>query len=223
MKDTLKREPQKLISSNLDLDDLIKNLHDFDNSSDLYWAADTILDIDSSNQVAIDALNRLLDNCQDEWILWLTASRILYHEPNDEKAIQALVQLLYSSHHDIPWRAAESLGDVELGTKSAIEGLVGILQDINISQDLVHEWTLINAACSLTKIIQCDSFSYVVNRLKTNINYQLLVEDFSYYRWCRNILWDLTQDISYSDFFDAWHGFSSPMPNSSHSNWKSKL
>jgi HEAT repeat protein len=205
------RAPARLVSDNLNLADLINELHESEIASDRYWIIDTILAIDFSNQVALDTLDDLLNDCQDDWVRWLVAHRILSNDKNSEKAIQSLVNLLHSSHYDIPWRAAESLGEFGLGSYAAIKGLVGILKDVDVShlsdipEQIRHEHTLAQVALSLTKIIQHDSFEYVINQLSTNISYKALSESFSYYRWCHNILWSVSQEINYQAFHEAWH------------------
>ncbi|MGJ5632604.1 HEAT repeat domain-containing protein, partial [Nostoc sp. CALU 1950] len=114
------------------------------------WAADSLGEIGTGNEIAIAALVQLLQSKDvDDFTRWQAASSLGRIATGNKFAIAALVQLLQSTTVDNFTRrqAAYILGKIDSGNQDAIATLVQLLQSPDVDESA--RWL---AASSLEKI-----------------------------------------------------------------------
>ncbi|QDL09141.1 hypothetical protein DP114_15635 [Brasilonema sennae CENA114] len=140
---------------------------------------------------AIAALVKLINTSQDEDTRRDAAYSLGKIAVGNESAIAALVKLIDTSQDEYTrWLVADSLGKIAVGNESAIAALVKL---IDTSQD---EFTRRQAAESLEKILTTDQMAKVVTALRDNSK-----PNKERYK----VIWHCAQNMSYSDFYQAWH------------------
>jgi HEAT repeat protein/energy-coupling factor transporter ATP-binding protein EcfA2 len=205
--------------------DLIKSASD---RWDRWEAAECLGEIDPGNKKAIDALVDLINSPNngdyfDEYIRWQVAASLEKNDPGNKKAIDTLVDLIESTsneyvlrqaakclgkisvgnevviealielidstnNEDVHWQVAEILGKIGAGNKDVIEALAKV---INSTSDRV---VFSGAIESLKKILTKSFMPKVINTLKNTKKQEAL-----------EILWNCAQNLSYPDFYKAWH------------------
>jgi HEAT repeat protein len=72
--------------------------------------------------------------------------------------------------------------------------------------------TRYQVADKLVKNVKSDQLESVVSDLKDCLSQQVYENDYVLYDNCYKIIWHCAQDISYPDFYQAWHGEPSSIP-----------
>ena len=125
----------------------------------------------------------------DEYTRIVAAEILGKIDPGNEIAIAALVKVIASATDEYTRRrAAEILGKIGLGNEIAIAALVKLIASTT------DEFTRRQAAEILGKILSKSLMPKVVNALK-NSRTEKAVE----------ILWNCAQNLSYPEFYSAWH------------------
>ncbi|MBD2310372.1 HEAT repeat domain-containing protein [Desertifilum sp. FACHB-1129] len=153
------------------------------------------------NETAIAALVQLLSITKSESIRWSAAKSLEKIAVENEGAIAALVQILSTTKSEgIRWSAASILGKIDVGNEGAIAALVQILSTTK-SEGI--RW---NAAESLeTTLITKEHYVEVVSALKDCITDEVYENNFDRFDSCYEIVWKCAQNLSYPDFYQAWH------------------
>ncbi len=129
-------------------------------------------------------------------------------------AIAYLVELIRNSgDEDTRRQAADSLGAIDKDHPVAFSALV---ESLGTSQDNNNRR---QAAESLEKICQDNPVAIVaVSGLKDCLTSQINQNDFNRYEICYKVIGDCAQNMTYPDFYQAWHTqpTNSPIPDRNH-------
>ncbi|MCL1472339.1 HEAT repeat domain-containing protein [Argonema antarcticum] len=163
-------------------------------------AAHNLGQIDPGNEEAISALVELVQNSHNQ-DKRRRCARILGHiAPGNEQARDALIHLLQTSQDEFTcWQAATSLGQVDPGNDRAHTALIELLHSSG------DEETRGRVVHSLKVIIQDNLCKAGVSALKFFLSNHFYENDFDLYWRCYELIWHWVQNMSYPDFYEAWH------------------
>jgi HEAT repeat protein len=164
-----------------------------------YKAAGTLGIIDPGNEIAISTLVDVIKT-QKEWGIVSDALRYLGEVGTGNKmAINALVDLIQNGW-DADEILAETLGEIDPGNEVAITTLVKLILDGGDVDEIV--------ANRLERILQGEQYAKVVIALKHYMTDHVFnnLQYFYFYKACQDVLWQCAQNMSYPDFYRAWHG-----------------
>jgi HEAT repeat protein/energy-coupling factor transporter ATP-binding protein EcfA2 len=152
-------------------------------------------------QEAVDALVKLIDDCQNPSIKRDVAECLGEIDKGNSKAIAALVQLIEMYQHEsIGWMAAESLAKIDRGHPKAIAALIKLIHNP------VYFSTPMQALDSLKGTLREDQqMKRVVLDLKDYLSQENRENDIGRYRDCYELIWHCAQNMTYPDFYQAWH------------------
>ncbi len=188
------------------LAELIRNSGD-ENTRDK--AAYSLGRIDKDNPVAIAALVELIHNSGDEYTRMEAAYSLGKIDKNNRLAIAALVELIRNSgNKNIGSQAAYKLGQLDQDNPLAIAALVELIRN---SGDVL---TRRLAAESLREIMKSKHFTTAVSGLKNCLTSEISENDSNLYENCYKVIWDCAQNMTYPEFYQAWHTqpTNSPIP-----------
>ena len=143
----------------------------------------------SNNLEVIAILTDLLQTTEDPKFRCRIARTLGRIAPNNSEAISTLIGYLNEDREDILQSDIVSyLGEISVGNQAIVDALLELM----ISKDNELEWEITE---SLQKIIQGNQFFQVVNTLKNcpTSNYS------------DELLWHCAQNMSYPEFYRAWH------------------
>ncbi|BAZ29342.1 hypothetical protein NIES4074_17850 [Cylindrospermum sp. NIES-4074] len=159
--------------------------------------------IGSGNQTAIDALVKLIaDSNVDDFTKSEAAYNLGKIDPGNQTAIDALVKLIADSnvHESTKYQAVFSLGEIDPGNQTAIDALVNLIADSN-----VNDYTKRYAVSSLGEILTKEQMASVVTILKNCLSDKIYKSNFDLFKECYSLFWDCAQNLTYPDFYQAWH------------------
>ncbi|MEZ2251187.1 HEAT repeat domain-containing protein [Microcoleus sp.] len=227
--------------------DLIRNSGDEDTRR---LAAESLGHINQDNPVAISALVDLINISQDESTRRIAAYSLGVIDQNNPVAIASLVELINTSQNEDTRRiAAESLGKIDKDNPVAIAFLVELIRNsgdedtrrqaayslgeigkdnpvalsalvelIGTSQDNNNRR---QGAESLKKICQDNRVAIVaLSGLKDCLTSEIYENDSNRYTICYQVIWDCAQNMTYPEFYRAWHTqpTNSPIPDNHRQN-----
>lgn len=200
-----------------------------------WQAASCLEQINPGNTQAIAALGKLVTTTQDEFIRLEVASRLQQIDPGNSQVKIALSSLIETTQNELSrWQAKVTLGQIDLGhrqAKVALGNLITTIQDeytrmqaaeslgkieqgnpqamttlIDLITDAQDEYTRRKAVESLGKIIATEEQRQeVVSIVQPYLNNETYENNYNLYTTCYNVLWKIAQDLSYRDFYQAWH------------------
>jgi NACHT domain len=185
-------------------------------------AAYSLVKIDSQYlEKAIETMSEIIDSYKNfnpnDFNHHLVASRLIEIAPEHPKAIAVtlllettanypesitkLIDLLGSSADlSICIGAAQKLEKVGIGNDEAVKKLIEL-----IHSDIDASIRVIVAEC-LGKILQTHQFELAILSMKDCISDRVAESDFDLYYNCYKAIWPCSQNMSYPEFFRAWHG-----------------
>jgi len=181
------------------------------NESTVSSAAESLGKIDLRNPEAIAALIGVLDSTENEDIRQLTAERLGKIDLGNPQAIAELVRIIENTKDETNRREAiVTLGQIGQGNPQVISALLDVLE--STEYETTHCYTI----SSLEEIITTDEQRervvstlqpYLSNKTCEN-NFNLFDEydQFDRFEDYHEVIWNITQDIPYLDFYRAWHG-----------------
>ena len=204
---------------------IVHLIHDAHSEFTRRKAVESLGRIDPGNSQAISALVQLLNSTKSQSTRRRAAESLLKIDPGNFEAISALVQLVsytkYESNHK---RAFEGLGKFDPGSSETISALVQLL---NSTDD---QFTQLPAAELLGKIgadnsearsslVQLANYSkHKSSRTTAAYNFQKISSSPSHCvpilkllrgriknKACYRIAWHCAENLSYPDFYRAWH------------------
>jgi HEAT repeat protein/energy-coupling factor transporter ATP-binding protein EcfA2 len=167
------------------------------------YAAYILGKIDPGSEKAITVLIELMHKSHEnkDWSLLLDVINSLgIIGKGNEKAISALVNLIQTTkNYGICVEAAENLGKIDLGNEISITTLIKLI---------LTDWGEVEGMPErLEGILQGErQFPKVVKALKHYMTEEVFIDKFFFYRSCHNVLWRCAQNMSYPDYYRAWHG-----------------
>ncbi len=193
------------------------------NSGDGYtrWrAADSLEKIGKDNPVAIAALADLIRNSGDENTRWQAVDILGKIGKDNPVGIQALVELIRTSQNENTRSRA-----ADIATAKAIRAdFVGAGSPISfIGIDKFYKpapTPRLNhpGGCYiLGKIMKSKHFATAVLGLKDCLTSEVRENDFNLYKNSYKVIWDCAQNMTYPEFYQAWHTqpSNSPIPDNS--------
>lgn len=196
-------------SNQLAIDALVQTIQTCDDEWTIWQATSVLGRIGVGSEVAITALTSLLHASQDEDILREAAHSLGQIDPGNEIAIATLVKLIQTTENEsYRIRAADSLGQIDPGNEIA---LATLMQCIEIFEDDDDEKSYLDLAFSLRKILLSEQMPQVVTALKDYLSEEVYKSRCDRYDAIYNIIWHCAQNMTYPDFYKAWH--SPPRPS----------
>ncbi|MCC3508800.1 MAG: HEAT repeat domain-containing protein [Microcoleus sp. PH2017_17_BER_D_A] len=172
-----------------------------------------LAEIGGSNPVAMSGLVELIGTSEDD-NTWRSAIDSLGKIDKDNSvAISALVDLIGTfQDKNTQRRAAVSLGKICKDNVVAIATLVDLIRNSN---DNIARW---QAADILGEIIKGKHFVLALSGLKDCLNSEVYENDFNRYKDRYPIIWACAQNMTYPEFYQAWHTqpTNSPTPDRNH-------
>lgn len=196
-------------------------------------------EIGKGNSNAIAALVESIGKYQDEISRLQVAESLGKIEEGNLVAVAILLALI-KTPQDIStrWRTAKTLGKIDKGNPIAIATLSQLIKnDQNTSRYCIEVWSLGKidkgiATTALVKFLQIDQsvelfyaitnslgdilgeaqMAGVVTALKDCLSRKTYNNDFRRFEACHKVIWYCAQNMSYPDFYYAWHGEPSPVP-----------
>jgi hypothetical protein len=158
--------------------------------------AESLWKIDPGNEKAITTLVELIESAEDEDTRSEVVCILGEIGTGNEKAINVLVELIQNECYE-DHIVAESLGKIDPGNEMAINTLLELILN-GWDEDEV-------AANSLKSILQGNQFPKVVTALKHYMTEQVYEDNFFFYSACHDVIWRCAQNMSYPEFYQAWH------------------
>ena len=188
----------------LEIVKILKQILNTTNNEKVICAAATSLGkLDTGNIDVINTLLKFLNTNQSHTITyWLTErlGTIAYQNSN---AINTLINIIKNTNDNtINFVAIDILSKIGVGNLDVVNTLINLMKNPNERENY---WLI---SKSLIQVMQGRLFAVAVAGLKDNFiheegdNY-----DYSY------LLWHCAQNMSYPEFYRAWHGESSPLKN----------
>ncbi len=161
-------------------------------------AAHSLGRIVPSNEIAISTLVDVIQTQKDEDTVLDAIISLGEVSKGNELAINALVKLIQNGW-DQEERVAETLGKIDPGNEIAITTLVKLILDGGDEDEIVAD--------SLEQILQGAQYPKVVTALKNYMIDEVFKHHryFYFYQSCHDVLWRCAQNMSYPDFYRAWH------------------
>ena len=157
------------------------------------------------NEGAIARLIQLFDETLDEYTRRSVIESLGKIAVGNEGAIARLIQLLDETSDEYTRRSVtKSLGKIAVGNESAIARLIQLLDQTPFSQ------TRNTVADILGEIITNKQQYYqIVFAFKPNLTDEIYEANFDFYAKSYRLIGQCAQNLSYSDFYEAWHNQSS--------------
>ena len=154
---------------------------------------------------------------QQQWQTFLDplaeVSREILKETDREMAISTLVELIRNSGDEYTRRSgAYILGEIGKNRPEAIATLVELIRNSG------DEYTRRQATDSLGKIMKGKHFVLALSGLKDCLTSEVYENDFDLYENSYKVMWNCVQNMTYPDFYQAWHSqpTNSPIPDRNH-------
>lgn len=153
------------------------------------------------NESAIAALTQILFTTKTDDIKIGAAYTLGEIGVGNETEAAALVEFLATAETEEGKRmAVYSLGKIGVGNESAIAAVAQLLATTK-SEDV---WEV--ATRSLEKLlVTIKRYARVVSDLKDFLADEVYQNDFEQFEECYEVVWHCAQNLSYPDFYQAWH------------------
>ena len=167
-------------------------------------AAESLSTIEPNNELVISTIIQIIESSEDDELIELAVRYLQEFAINDQKAIATLEKLVLTE--DYGHSIEESLGTIDPGNETAITNLLALILNGEDEDEIVAE--------SLERILQGNHFPKVVAALKHYMTVQALKKNVHFYTACHDVIWGCAENMSYPEFYRAWHGESSTVQNS---------
>lgn len=177
--------------------------------------------IEPSNKIAIDFQSSVIQsfpedstlNVREKFMFWILSQKIAVNlgKANlaDATAIATLINIIKIINNDsIYTTVAESLKQIGMGNKTPITSLINLLTTNQ------NENTRRGIANSLPQILEGEQFTKVVIELKDYLKNDVWENDRSLFDNCYSLVWRCAENMSYLEFYRAWHGESATVESS---------
>ncbi|MCC3582656.1 HEAT repeat domain-containing protein [Microcoleus sp. PH2017_30_WIL_O_A] len=163
-------------------------------------AASALVKICKYNREAITILIQLLHTCNNEVTCEEIADGLVVIGESNPDAIVELTQMLRTSQNEKTRRlAAHILRRINPDNAEAIDALTQLL---STCEDKHTRW---KAAKSLRQINNRTLLEDFVSGLRYCLSDNVNESDYNGYHDCYQLLWDCSQNLTYPQFYTAWH------------------
>jgi HEAT repeat protein len=220
--------------NSLALQTLIDLVQTAEDESARRLAAASLAKIDKGNLLAREALIELIQTAKDDSTRRLSAVSLAKIDKGNSLALQTLIGLVQTTENESTRQsAAASLGEIGKGNLEVFQTLIKLVQTakddstrrlvaaslreiskgnpemfhtlIELVQTAQDKFTRLQAAASLRQIIRGNGLRLAVSGLKSSLANQVKKNDFDRYFYCYEVLWHCAQNMTYPDFYQAWH------------------
>jgi HEAT repeat protein/energy-coupling factor transporter ATP-binding protein EcfA2 len=179
-------------------------------------AASTLVAISADNQRFVGILTHLRDTDPDPKICCMAASALLESSPGNRKLIEQAIEpltkwlLCISQFEDERLDTAKNLEQIDPGNPDAINVMVELLLFSEDWEGIEYEYyyrpsAIESAAAHLKDIRQIEGLTLIVKQLKDWLLDQNNENDKRRRSVCLEVLLHCAQNMSYLDFYQAWH------------------
>jgi len=157
-------------------------------------------------KIAITALAKLIRNTEDDELCSEAIINLGEIGIGDEEAKRVLIEYIEQGRESIKV-AAVSLGKIHPGNPVAIDTLLRLILNGEDEDEIVANnlTSILQVANSSKSIWQDDQCMKVISALKHYMTDQVYEDNFFFYSACHNVIWHCTQNMTYPDFYEAWH------------------
>jgi HEAT repeat protein len=157
-------------------------------------------EIGAKNQTAIAAIARLIESNENQFTRRIAAESLGKIDPGNQTAIAALVKLIESSEHKYPCaEVSNSLGEISTVRETAIAVLVRLIE--STENELARQ----KSSDRLKDILRDEHLAGIVVALKEYLSHETYKNDVQRFQDCYKLIWHCAQNMSYPDFYQAWH------------------
>ena len=188
----------------LEIVKLLKEILNTTNNEEIICASATSLGkIDTGNIDAINTLLKFINTNESDGIAYLAVKELGAIANQNLNAINTLINIIsHTNDNEIKIVGIKSLSKIGVGNLDVVNTLINLMKNPNESDNY---WLIRK---SLLQVMQGRLFAVAVARLKDNfIGEDEDNDDYSY------LLWHCAENMSYLDFYRAWHGEASPLQN----------
>ncbi|MEG3971516.1 HEAT repeat domain-containing protein [Microcoleus sp. T2B6] len=179
---------------------LVELLGTSPNAYHLWELGNKLKRIGKNNPVAIAAFIELIRTSGDELTRLQAAEYLREIDKNNPVAIATLVDFIRNSRDaDTRCRAASSLGKIEKYHPVAIVTLIELIPNYH------PEYSIFDPADSLLEIMKGKHFATAVSGLKSRLTSEIYKNDFGRNERCHGVIWECAENMTYPDFYQAWH------------------
>ncbi len=172
----------------------------FQNGYHLWELGNKLKRIGKNNPLAIATFVELIRTSGDENTRLQAAEFLGEIDNNNSVAIATLVDFIRNSRDaDTRCRAASSLGKIDKDNPLAIATLIELIPNYH------PEYSIFDPADSLQKIMKGQHFATAVSGLKNRLTSEIYKKDFGRNERCHRVIWNCAQNMTYPDFYQAWH------------------
>ncbi|WP_366930793.1 HEAT repeat domain-containing protein [Microcoleus sp. bin38.metabat.b11b12b14.051] len=169
-------------------------------------------EINTNNPEAIAALVELIRNCGDKVTRMVATDSLEKIGKNNPVVRATFVELIrHSDRENNRSIVTNSLEEIGKDNSEKIAALVNLIRNSgNVSAQR-------NAAFQLRAIMKDKYFATAVSSLKDCLTSQDRRKSFNRYNQCYRVIWECAQNMTYPDFYQAWHSqpTNSPIPDNS--------
>ncbi|MDB9324010.1 hypothetical protein PN483_18940 [Nodularia spumigena CS-591/04] len=182
------------------LQEILQNTNDEDI---ICYAAKSLGKIDPGNTNAIDPFIGFLNSHQSDDIIYSAIKNLeTIADQNTNIIIKILNIINNTNNNQIKFISIKTLGKIGVGNLDVVQPLINLMNNPKESENY---WLIRK---SLIQILQGDLFAVAVTGLKDRfINEDEEDEDILH------ILWHCAENMTYPEFYRAWHGEPSPLQN----------
>lgn len=178
-----------------------------------WYATKILVRIDPSYQLTIIALVNLLKTVKNDGNLSMAVRDLGDFAAGNKDAIAALTKFIDSiKDNELLFLAACSLDKIDPGNQKALSTLIEFIQAVDRWNNLqTDEWddganwlSIHEIVNKLQEILPVNQMPQVIVALKTCLS-KFERYDSYWYETCYNLIWHCAQNMTYPDFFEAWH------------------
>lgn len=187
---------------------LVKVLKTIENESSRVKIAEILCEIGLSADLITD-LNKIIENNKAEYIYPTNVEFLHKIKQYHAEVITTLLTLLETTKggriggfgtSDIHFELANIVERIEPGHPQIIAKLLTLLKTTE------HKYTRHNIVSTLQVIITTkEQQQGIVTALKPILNHEIYKNNFDLFEGCYELLWDCSQNLTYPQFYTAWH------------------
>jgi HEAT repeat protein len=188
--------------------ELFKNTRNWRTQSKILEGAEKI---SSERSKTIDALGACLEASLNDYVKMKTAIVLGKINPGSKKAINTLIKLLENidnasaSNDSIIW----NLGEIGEKNSNVAMALISFFERMyKVGRDpgkRGHNQDLSFISRSLCKALDESTYTLAIRRLKAHVSDEAYRNHFEFFKHAYEVIWHCAQNMSYPDFYEAFH------------------
>jgi len=195
------------VGNELAIAELIRILETTDNDNTRREVVYNLGEIAVGNDLAIAELIRILQSTDNENTRSDVADILGKIAVGNELAIAELIRILETTDNDNTRReVVYNLGEIAVGNELAIQALICTLKSTDNND------TRKRTIYALNKIITTNQHRKIlVTKLQSCLSNETYKNNFDLFKQCYENSWNIAQNLTYPEFYQAWHNNPSPV------------